>query len=255
VAGGNGVYRYGASAFPNQTFDSSNYWVDVVFGPSALPTATPVPATATPVPTTPTSTPLPMTPTDTPPPATPTNTPLPVTPTDTPLPVTPTSTAAPAYSLWGGTAVPATASVNDPNAVELGVKFRAGVDGYVTGLRFYKGSANTGTHVGHLWTAGGTLLAQVTFAGETASGWQTAFFATPVAITANTVYVASYHTDVGNFAVSRPYFTSGYASAPLYAFGNSEVAGGNGVYRYGASAFPNQTFDSSNYWVDVVFTR
>ena len=46
----------------------------------------------------------------------------------------------------------------DNAAVELGVKFRADVAGTVTGVRFYKGTGNTGTHVGHLWTPPGTLL-------------------------------------------------------------------------------------------------
>jgi hypothetical protein len=34
--------------------------------------------------------------------------------------------------------------------VELGVKFTSDVDGQVTGIRFYKGSGNSGTHVGNL---------------------------------------------------------------------------------------------------------
>ena len=52
------------------------------------------------------------------------------------------------------------------------MKFRADSAGTVTGVRFYKAAANTGTHVGALWTAGGTQLAQATFTNETASGWQ-----------------------------------------------------------------------------------
>ena len=44
--------------------------------------------------------------------------------------------------------------------------------GTVTGIRFYKSSTNTGTHVGNLWTADRQLLAPATFTGETASGWQ-----------------------------------------------------------------------------------
>ena len=36
-------------------------------------------------------------------------------------------------------------------------------DGAVTGVRFYKAATNTGTHVGSLWTTGGTLLASATF--------------------------------------------------------------------------------------------
>ena len=43
-------------------------------------------------------------------------------------------------------------------------------------------------------------------------------------------------------------------NAPLHALQNG-VSGPNGVYAYGAaSAFPSQTFNSSNYWVDVVFS-
>ena len=207
VAGGNGVYVYGASAFPNQTYQSSNYWVDVVFSTT---TATPTP--------------------------------------------TPTPPAVSGYTLWSDTTVSGIASANDPRPIELGVKFRSNVSGYITGLRFYKGGANTGIHIGHLWTSTGTMLAEATFIGETGVGWQTVTLATPVAITANTVYAASYHTDVGNFALDRSYFNTGYPNGPLYAFANGEVTGGNGVFIYGASAFPNQTYQSSNYWVDVVFS-
>ena len=49
------------------------------------------------------------------------------------------------------------------------------------------------------------------------------------------------------------YFTSaGVDNAPLHALANG-VDGANGVYVYGASAFPTQTFNAANYWVDVVF--
>ena len=46
---------------------------------------------------------------------------------------------------------------------------------------------------------------------------------------------------------------AGVDNPPLHALANG-VSGGNGVYRYGASsAFPNQTFNTTGYWVDVVF--
>ena len=35
--------------------------------------------------------------------------------------------------------------------VELGVKFRSRLAGFVSAIRFYKGSGNTGTHIGNLW--------------------------------------------------------------------------------------------------------
>ena len=131
------------------------------------------------------------------------------------------------------------ASDGETGAVELGVKFRSDQAGYISGIRFYKGPTNTGTHVGSLWNARGTRLAQATFAGETATGWQQVSFATPVAITANTTYVASYHAPNGGFAVTRNGLASAVVNAPLHALA-SGAAGGNGVYQFGPSAFPNQ---------------
>ena len=82
------------------------------------------------------------------------------------------------------------------------MKFRSDVAGTITGIRFYKASANGGTHTGSLWTTNGTRLATATFTGETTSGWQQVNFTTPVAITASTVYVASYHAGSGHYSVT-----------------------------------------------------
>ncbi|MGZ4989213.1 MAG: DUF4082 domain-containing protein [Methylobacter sp.] len=171
-------------------------------------------------------------------------------------PLSITIAAAPTnLSIWPGTAVPGLADSGPDSAVELGLKFRADVNGTVRGIRFYKGSGNTGTHVGNLWSSTGTKLASATFSGETASGWQQVLFSTPVAITANTVYVASYHTNVGHYSDDLNGFAAtGVDNPPLHALANG-VSGGNGIYVYGTgSAFPNQTWNPSNYWVDVVFT-
>ena len=203
--------------------------------------------------------------------ATPTPTPLPK-PTVPPTPISvPSSTAIPMpkpsaaasptpvpgqacpCNIWPSSGTPTTASSSDTGSVELGVKFRSDVGGYIAGIRFYKGSGNTGTHVGHLWTATGTLLATATFAGETATGWQEVRFAKPVAINVNTVYVASYLAPNGGYSTNDGYFeTQGFDRAPLHAL-QSSANGGNGVYLYGAGGFPTETWDSTNYWVDVVF--
>ena len=150
--------------------------------------------------------------------------------------------------------VPEVVDSGPGNAVQLGVKFRSDVAGTIRGIRFYKASTNTGTHVGSLWSSTGTRLANATFTNETASGWQQVNFLPPVAISANTVYVASYHTTTSHYSINTNYFAStGTDNAPLHALANG-VSGGNGVYRYGASnVFPNQTWKTSNYWVDVVF--
>ncbi|VXB00127.1 conserved exported hypothetical protein [Arthrobacter sp. 9AX] len=158
-------------------------------------------------------------------------------------------------SIFSPTAIPATANTNDRKATEVGMKFRSDVAGTVSGVRFFKGSSNTGTHVGHLWTASGTLLATVTFSNESASGWQQALFSTPVPIAANTTYVVSYYAPVGSYSSTRDYFNNtGMDNAPLHALANG-ADGSNGVYAYGASTFPTDTFRSTNYWVDVVFNR
>ena len=100
-------------------------------------------------------------------------------------------------SVWNDSVVPAIPNASEVNSLELGMRITSALDGYVTGVRFYKGSANTGTHTGSLWSNTGTQLATGTFTNESSSGWQTLMFDQPVAITANTPYVVSYHTDVG----------------------------------------------------------
>ena len=157
-------------------------------------------------------------------------------------------------TIWDTTATPLVTAFPDGDAVELGVKFSSQVAGKVTGIRFYKGAGNGGTHVGRLWSSSGALLATATFSDETATGWQQVDFSTPVNIDANTVYVASYHAPQGNYAVNSSYFTNtGVLRAPLNALQNG-VSGGNGVFAYGASGtFPTGSFNSANYWVDVVF--
>jgi hypothetical protein len=149
--------------------------------------------------------------------------------------------------LWPSTTAPTTASDADTNAVEVGVQFTSDVAGTVTGLSFYKGSGNTGTHVGHLWDANGNLLATVTFTNETASGWQTASFSNPVAISANTTYVISYYAPNGQYAADGGYFNSGFDSGHLH------VAAGGGVYAYGSSGtFPTLNYQNTNYWVEPI---
>ena len=87
------------------------------------------------------------------------------------------------------------------------MKFHADVAGFITGIRFWKPSTDTGTHLGHLWTTSGSQLGQVTFTGESASGWQEATFGAPIAIDANTTYIASYLAPNGNYAASAGFFS------------------------------------------------
>lgn len=157
--------------------------------------------------------------------------------------------------IWSNPVTPKTVDSGDGSAIEVGLKFRTDADGSILGVRFYKASTNTGTHVGHLWTGSGTLLGTVTFIGESGSGWQTANFSSPIPVTANTTYIVSYLTPSGHYSADAEYFLqSGVNNPPLHALADG-VDGSNGLYTYSSGgSFPTSTFHSSNYWVDVVFT-
>lgn len=162
-------------------------------------------------------------------------------------------------SIWSGTEVPELDNANDGESggIEVGVKFRSTVNGYVTGIRFYKGSDDGGannTHIGKLWSADGSmLLASATFINETENGWQAVRFATPVYITANTTYVASYYSPAGYYSFTGEGLANAVSNSPLIALA-AGTDGPNGVFKYGGG-FPDNTFNSANYWADVLFTE
>ena len=160
----------------------------------------------------------------------------------------------PSLSIWSNLSAPRRSLVTS-SPMNVGVKFRSDVTGSVKGIRFYKGSGLGGTHVGSLYTSAGVLLAQVSFTGETNSGWQQMNFATPVAIAANITYVAVLFTSSG-YSVDYDAFTnSGVDSGPLHAL-KSGVDGPNGVYNNASSPqFPAESYANSNYWVDIAFTQ
>ncbi len=76
-------------------------------------------------------------------------------------------------------------------------------------------------------------------------------FSAPVAVSAGTTYIASYHTTTGHYAATHGGFTTAVDAPPLHAPASGTT--GNGVFVYGASAFPNQSYLQSNYYVDVVY--
>ncbi|RFB76660.1 DUF4082 domain-containing protein [Methylovirgula sp. 4M-Z18] len=289
-ASGNGVYAYGSgSVFPNASYNAGNYWVDVVYA-KAPPVANNDSGFATNMNTATTISASALLATDTDPGglalsvtgvSNPNNGTVSYNATNQTVTFTPsanyTGSASFTYtitdtsglsasataslmvsdpatsSLFDPTTAPSLTSVNDPNAAELGVQFQASSNGEITGLRFYKGAQNTGTHVADLWSSSGTLLASATFTNETPTGWQQVNFTTPVAVTAGTTYVASYHTNSGDYSASPNLFATALTNGPLTA-PSSSSSGGNGVYAYGSSSlFPANSYNSTSYGVDVVF--
>ena len=120
-------------------------------------------------------------------------------------------------SLFSAATVPTVTSADDGGSYELGVKFRRRAQaGQITGVKFYKGAGETRMSPDRSGPPDGQRLATGTFSGETESGWQTLTFSSPVSITANTEYTASYTTTTGHYAVNAGYFGT-VTSPPLTA--------------------------------------
>jgi hypothetical protein len=134
-----------------------------------------------------------------------------------------------------------------PWTYELGTKFQVASPASLTKVRFYKDAAETGTHVGTLWTASGSVVGQVTFGGETGSGWQEQALATPMALTPGVTYVLSVGFN-NRFVMTAGGFSTQKSSGPL----SSVADGQNGVFAAAAGVFPTGSWNNSNYLVDAV---
>ncbi len=72
---------------------------------------------------------------------------------------------------------------------------------------------------------------------------------------ANTTYIASYHTGSGFYDALNYFNSQGVNSGTLHAL-QSGTDGLNGVYYYGPGGIlRNQSYEGSNYYVDIVFSR
>jgi len=131
---------------------------------------------------------------------------------------------------------------------ELGTRFTSTVSGQINAIRFWKSSRETGSHVGHIWSASGQLLASVGFVSETASGWQPQSLAAPLAVNANTVYVVTVNTGNAYYVTTRSGLATKIVNHEL-----SSIVGNNGVIG-SPGRFPVSDFSASNYFRDVVFT-
>ena len=134
---------------------------------------------------------------------------------------------------------PTLAGANDTDPIELGVRFRHHSTASSPAIRFYKGAGNTGTHVGHLWSAGRQhASAPLTSPTRRPPGWQQASCSRrPVPITAGTTYVASYYAPNGHYAGDKNYFADSPGDlAPLTALGRTPRPPDNGVFHAGAAA-------------------
>jgi hypothetical protein len=152
-------------------------------------------------------------------------------------------------TLWG-TSSPAGARTadNDTSSVELGTAFSVHKSGTITGIRYWRDSAQPDKQPGALWTKAGELIASASFPASSRSGWQTASFGTAVKVKAGESFVVSYHAPNGKYAFTSNY--SGSSASPDLAIPGNDA----GRYVYSSSTrFPTRSFQSTNYWVTPVF--
>lgn len=146
------------------------------------------------------------------------------------------------------TQVPSSQNITDGASYEGGMKFRSAKAGQINAIRFWKAASETGTHIGKIWSATGTLLASVTFTNETASGWQQQALSTPLSIQANTTYVVSVNVNT-YFVLTYDELSSSIVNGDL----SSVADGNNGVYSLSPHSFPSSSSRNSNYYRDVVY--
>jgi hypothetical protein len=134
-----------------------------------------------------------------------------------------------------------------PWSLEMGTKVTVTQTARLEAIRFYKSPGETGAHTGRVWTSGGALLGQVTFAGESATGWQEQSLSSPVALAPGQTYVVSVGMNAA-FGMTRSDLETARVDGPL----RSVADGANGVFADAAGTFPTQSWSDSSYFVDAV---
>lgn len=143
--------------------------------------------------------------------------------------------------MFSAKAAPRERAVRDGRRTSLGIRFTSERAGTVTGIQFFRSARNVGPHRVKLWNREGVVMGRGVYRGDR-TGWVTARLRKPVAISANTRYVASYVAPHGRYARTRR------AAFPVRAYG---LTAHRGVMRLGGGMPTRAT--RTNYFVDVVF--
>lgn len=140
--------------------------------------------------------------------------------------------------------------------------------GQVTGIRWFCPTTTTGTWTGYLWevtaadpSGAGTLLASKAFTGTPTGGdWNTITLDAAINVVANTkLYRVGIHSSAGLYVFTSNFFTTALTNGPITApaDGSNPVGLGScsqGTYNVSGSAtYPSSTFQSTNYFADVVW--
>jgi len=175
------------------------------------------------------------------------------------------TTRAQQFSLFSPGGIPTSESNDGGQAIEVGFKFRVTQLGTLNLIRFYKYSGNgNGSFTANLWTNGnsttpGINLSTATNASIAGAGWMTIDIP-DVVLMPGITYVISIFSPSGWYAFTNGYFPvtpddPGFPPFIIVASADDPASVGNGVWRYTTtSAFPFNNGNTTNYWVDPVFT-
>lgn len=135
----------------------------------------------------------------------------------------------------------------DSQDMTRGMRFRAVVDGRLTGMRFYRSSSSAVTSRNfYLWSDAGAQLATVASSGESGAGWKSVTLASPYSLVAGTYYRIAYAKPITETAWIT--WSDPVTSAPAYIDNLDD--------RYGwttLTGFPDGTDGAANFWIDVIF--
>jgi hypothetical protein len=171
------------------------------------------------------------------------------------------------------TYTPHVTDYNDTSAINAGVKFQGLGAPSIAGVKFYKSSNNTGTHVAHLYdVTASTELTSATFSSETSSGWQNVNFSSAAPISNTHTYMVWVSMPNGHYAADS-LGTGGVNNfeSTEVEFGHGDWGGdqgpgdgaeallitagdGNGVYSYTSNHTDvPATGTNNNYWISPTF--
>lgn len=153
---------------------------------------------------------------------------------------------------------PGTVDGGDGASINPGLKFTVARPVVLDLVKFYKAAANTGTHVATLFgivptgypnAASAVILAQRTFTGETASGWQSValgYLAMP-----GVDYTVAVHMPVGHYSFASGYFASQIVRGTL----TFPVAAGVFAATANPDVRPTISAGNAHYWVDLSWSE
>lgn len=133
--------------------------------------------------------------------------------------------------------------------IEIGIVFMVDQQCTATASLFYKGDAtNIGPHVGRIWNAdSGVQVTNVTYTGETASGWQRMAFASPPTLIPGVQYIHSVTLPDGHYSN-----TIGLMRTAPFTDGPIRV--GRSVFNSTGGSIPSTEFNGIFYFNAVEVT-